>query len=493
MQNELQSLVVSVTTFAQAFGALLEASVLAQLWQQQGPKPRGQKPRLSGPQLVSALVFHILAGAGTLAAHVQQLTGLELSDSALSQRRTAAGVGVFEAIVRAALRPLAVLQEHPQAFYHGWRLIGMDGSQFSVSNTPQLLGRLSKAASRRFRAAFAKVPMSWLMELGTHAPLAVAVGLEQESEWELSHRLLSQLQRGWLVLADRLYGVAAFVNELLIATQRMGSHFLVRVRQNVKVSVRQVLSDGSALVAVAVADPWNPNRKRGCIWVREIVGRVRRANGSWVNVRLWTDLWDERNHPGRLRSGLETVQRMVVWRAVAIPASRANHRERRQGIFGSAVGFKGRCRDLQPSHFLFAPALDATENQGRIGHQHLAGHRTARKADDQSRSIEQGTIGCRDWIGDGRNAEFVFGWIADRPAPQRCGSLERKRLRRQGTTFDCGSVQDAAQKQTSHDSSASPIAPAARKARPGWELFPGDAGALQGGLAIREQTVSGTP
>jgi len=299
MQNELQSLVVSVSTFTQAFGALLNASVLAQVWRQQGPKPRGQKPRLSGPQLVSALVFHILAGAGTLAAHVKQLTGLKLSDSALSQRRTAAGVGVFEAIVQAALRPLAVLKEHPEAFYHGWRLVGIDGSQFSVSNTPQLLGKLSKAASRRLRAAFAKVPMSWLMELGTHAPLAVAVGAEQESEWELSHRLLNHLGTGWLVLADRLYGVAAFVNELLIATQRMHSHFLVRVRQNLKVTVRQVLSDGSALVAVAVADPWNPNRQQGCIWVREIVGRVRRANGSWVSVRLWTDLWDERRHPAQ--------------------------------------------------------------------------------------------------------------------------------------------------------------------------------------------------
>lgn len=297
MQIELQSLVLSVTTFTQAFAALLDASVLAQLWQQQGPKPRGQKPRLSGPQLVRALVFHILAGAGTLAAHVQQLTGLQLSDSALSQRRSAAGVGVFEAIVQAALRPLALRKEHPQAFYHGWRLVGMDGSQFSVSNTPQLLGRLSKAASRRWRAAFAKVPMSWLMELGTHAPLAAVVGTEQESEWELSHRLLSHLQSGWLVLADRLYGVGAFVNELLIATQRMGSHFLVRVRGNLRVHLRQVLSDGSALVAVAVADPWNPHRKRGCIWVREIVGRVRRANGSWVSVRLWTDLWDERRHP----------------------------------------------------------------------------------------------------------------------------------------------------------------------------------------------------
>lgn len=299
MQNELQSLVVSVSTFTQAFAALLQASVLAQLWQQHGPKPRGQKPRLSGPQLVSALVFHLLAGAGTLAAHVQQLTGLQLSDSALSQRRTAAGVGVFERMVQAALRPLAVLKEHPEAFYHGWRLVGMDGSQFSVSNTPQLLGRLSKAASRRLRAAFAKVPMSWLMELGTPAPLAAVVGTEQESEWALSHRLLSHLQSGGLVLADRLCGVGAFVNELFIATQRMGSHFLVRVRGNVTVSVRQVLSDGRALVAVAVADPWNPNRKRGCIWVREIVGRVRRPNGSWVSVRLWTDLRNERRHPAQ--------------------------------------------------------------------------------------------------------------------------------------------------------------------------------------------------
>jgi hypothetical protein len=299
MPFELQSLVFSISSFSQAFAALLDAAVLAQLWKQHGPKPRGQIPRLSGPQLVSALIYHVLAGPGTLAAHVRQLTGLKLSDSALSQRRSAAGLGVFEQIVRAALRPMAVLKEHPEAFYHGLRLVGIDGSQFSVSNTPQLLGKLSKALSRRMRAAFAKVPMSWLMELGTHAPLAVAVGAEQESEWELSHRLLSCLGTGWLVLADRLYGVAAFVNELLVATQRMHSHFLVRVRQNLKVTVRQVLSDGSALVAVAVADPWRPSRKQGCIVVREIVGRVRRANGSWVSVRLWTDLWDERRYPAQ--------------------------------------------------------------------------------------------------------------------------------------------------------------------------------------------------
>ena len=216
MQLCARTLTGSVGTFVQCFQCLLATPLLIKLWRQYGPKPRGQKLKLSGPQLVQSLVFHVLCGVGTLAAHVQQLTGVKVSDSDLSQRRAAAGVGVFEAIVRAALRPLARLGEHPGAFYRGWRLVAIDGSQTSVSNTPQLLRHLSKAASRRFQAAFAKVPLCWLVELGTHAPLAVVVGLAQESEWALAHRLLVQLPAGCLLLADRLYGVGAFVNELMV-------------------------------------------------------------------------------------------------------------------------------------------------------------------------------------------------------------------------------------------------------------------------------------
>jgi hypothetical protein len=226
-----------------------------------------------------------------------QLTGIEISNSALTQRRAAAGLGVFEMVVKAVLRPLAKITEQPEAFYRGLRLVGMDGSQFSVSNTPQLLGRLSKAASRRFCAAFAKVPVSLLVELGTHHPLAVVVGVQQESEWALSHRLLERIQSGWLILADRLYGVGAFVNELLVSVQTVGSHFLVRVRGNLKTKVIAVLKDGSALVRVAMVDAGGKRRKAGSIVVREICGRVRRPNGSWVSVRLWTDLLDDAKHP----------------------------------------------------------------------------------------------------------------------------------------------------------------------------------------------------
>ena len=71
----------------------------------------------------------------------------------------------------------------------------------------------------------------------------------------------------------------------------------MRVRQNVKSTVQEVLADGSALVRVAVADPQNPNRKQGFVFLREIVGRVRRPGGAWVTVRLWTSLLDARIYP----------------------------------------------------------------------------------------------------------------------------------------------------------------------------------------------------
>ena len=76
-----------IGSFASAFYQLISREVLDGLWHKLGPKPRGHKPTLSGPELVMGLVFHVLTAAGTLAAHVRKLTGISLSNSALSQRR----------------------------------------------------------------------------------------------------------------------------------------------------------------------------------------------------------------------------------------------------------------------------------------------------------------------------------------------------------------------------------------------------------------------
>ena len=153
------------------------------------------------------LVFHLLAGAGTLAEHVRDLTGKTISDSALSQRRANLPWIIFEMILDAALVPRAKAKEHPEAFYHGLRLCGLDGSRFSVANTPQIKERLSKADTRRHKAAFAKVGVAVLVELALHNPIGAAIGASDESEMVLARQLLDRLPEISLLISDRFYGV----------------------------------------------------------------------------------------------------------------------------------------------------------------------------------------------------------------------------------------------------------------------------------------------
>ena len=81
-----------------------------------------------------------------------------MSDSALSQRRSNLCWDIFEAILEVALKPRAQEQQHPSAFYAGPRLCGIDGSQFSVANTPQVKEKMKKArkAGKRKRGKRAR-------------------------------------------------------------------------------------------------------------------------------------------------------------------------------------------------------------------------------------------------------------------------------------------------------------------------------------------------
>jgi hypothetical protein len=86
--------------------------------------------------------------------------------------------------MRRVLRPLAGPRPHPEAFWQGWRLIALDGTQFSLTNTPQVLETLPKVRMRRGYAAFAKMTTTVLVELGLHNPVAAAIARHGESEWE---------------------------------------------------------------------------------------------------------------------------------------------------------------------------------------------------------------------------------------------------------------------------------------------------------------------
>jgi hypothetical protein len=281
-----------VSQFCNLFGP-----ILGEFEDVQDPR-RGAPPTLLAWELLASLVYHVFAGAGCLSAHVFQLFGMEIKDSSLSQRRQRMGLEPFEWLMSQALRPLADRRTHKDSFYKGLRLCGIDGSRWSVTNTPQILEKMSKAAARRCKAAFAKIEMNVLVELGMHNPVAAAVSLKGEGEWSLAAKLLGNLPKRSLLIVDRLYGCGAYLKKLMDACQAAESELLVKARGNIKSHKAEKLSDGSALISINLRQQGGGHRVIGELRVREIRGRIKKPGSrKWNEVRLWTTLLDEKIHP----------------------------------------------------------------------------------------------------------------------------------------------------------------------------------------------------
>jgi hypothetical protein len=148
---------------------------------------------------------------------------------------------------------------------------------------------MTKAASRRRRAAFAQVGVVTLVELCLRNPIGAAIGPAGESEMALAHCLIHELPEGSLWISDRYYGVPSLVMMIDEVYPEGGREFLLRARRNLNARVVEVHRDGSALVEI--------RHGKKTRLVREVVGRVRRGSGKWSTVRLWTSLLDWRRYP----------------------------------------------------------------------------------------------------------------------------------------------------------------------------------------------------
>ena len=196
------------------------------------------------------------------------------------------GVDIFARITAAALRPLAEREIHHGSFFKDLRLVGIDGTTWSVINTPANNARVPKAKTRRGLAAFGKAGRVALVELGTHGPLAAGIGLDGQ--------VLERLPEESLVIVDRLYGHAPFTAQLTDICAARGRHFLVRVRAKLAAPVRETLPDGSAWVEVRVHPTGQPRHIERTIRVREVRVRVfHRTEKTWSEVRLWSSLGPE--------------------------------------------------------------------------------------------------------------------------------------------------------------------------------------------------------
>ena len=261
--------------------------------------PAGRPPRvLSRGRLLAVLVFHYTIGlAGALGDHLFLLLEISMAESALSERRQATPFSVFEELLKLVLRPLPEVCQKSR--HGGLLLVALDGVTFSMANTARTR-TCRKGRNQNGAAAFAKLQCAALVELAMHNPLAARLGWKGESEWKLALCLLDQLPRQCLLLADRLYGCGSFLAQAGPALQSGGSHFLVRVKQRLKIErVVKPLADGSRLVLIRALDPRDYHRVSARLEVREIQADIQRPGFRAVRLRLWTSLLDDARFPAR--------------------------------------------------------------------------------------------------------------------------------------------------------------------------------------------------
>jgi hypothetical protein len=175
------------------------------------------------------------------------LVGLELpnpSEKALRELRRRLGAAPFKTLFEVVVGPLG--QPHtPGVCYRGMRTVAFDGcNSLKVPDTERnrcWLGRI------RYRMGFAGYPTIRLMaliETGTRALLGAVLGSTGDrDEATLARRLLPLLQPNMLVLLDRAFDAARFLNEL----HGTGAKFLVRSRSTRRPPVLTHLPDGSFL------------------------------------------------------------------------------------------------------------------------------------------------------------------------------------------------------------------------------------------------------
>jgi len=289
--------------FPAAFAKLFPESKCEELFARKGPR-RGGTPKLGAWQWLMARVYHSMAETGSFSTQVKRILGLDISDSALSQRSRSIGHELVLEVFQEAVGPMAGREAHPEAFHKGKRLVALDGTVFNLRNTEAMEREAVKIPDKNGNPpAFAHLRAVVLLELGMRQPLAVELDWTERGEATLTRRLAAKpgvFPQDCLVLGDRLFGSPWLVWEL----GKLGVDYLLRVKSNIKTEEIERLADGSLLVRVPVSDP-KTRRKLGEVVLREIRALIHfEGEPKPMELRLWTSLPDAAEHPARELAGL---------------------------------------------------------------------------------------------------------------------------------------------------------------------------------------------
>jgi hypothetical protein len=214
--------------------------------------------------------------------------------SSISEARQRVGPQVMSRLLSLLMGPQAT-EGTPGAFLNGLRLMAVDGSTIDVPDTPSNARVFGYPGSRKgTRAAFPKVRLVFLVEVGTHILCDALLSPYRMHERVRVRKLLRSVGQGMLLMWDRGLHSFKMVNETL-AQQ---CHYLGRVPANAKFAPIKALKDGSYLSWI-VPDRLSLLKGAKRIQVRVIEYCVEEA-GEQKTYRLITDLLDVALFPALL-------------------------------------------------------------------------------------------------------------------------------------------------------------------------------------------------
>src|SRR5215210_3801940 len=167
--------------------------------------------------------------------------------SSLCVARKRLGVAPVRHLFDQTVRPLAQ-PTTPGAFYHAWRLMGIDGTVLDVPDTPANAAAFGRpTAGPRGDGAFPQVKKLSLVELGTHVEVALVVKHGHCGERAMVEGLLRRLTPEMLLLLDQGF----YSYELWRKLTATGVRVLARVVKSMVLRPIRTLADGSYLAKVS--------------------------------------------------------------------------------------------------------------------------------------------------------------------------------------------------------------------------------------------------
>jgi hypothetical protein len=214
--------------------------------------------------------------------------------SSLCVARQRLGIAPVRHLFAQVVHPVARPQT-PGAFYHEFRLVGLDGTVYDVPDSDANAAVFSRSsAGPRGDGAFPQVRKLSLVELGTHVELALVARSCSHGEQSMVGGLLRHLTAEMLLLWDRGF----FSYDLWKGVTSRGAKILARVKSGLILQPIRNLADGSYLAKI-YRSPYDRQKDRAGILVRVIrytLDDPQRGGHGETHV-LITNLFDETLYP----------------------------------------------------------------------------------------------------------------------------------------------------------------------------------------------------